>query len=166
MRAHARSGLDPSSGTGARITLRGLVWELPQNVVGALLFAGETARGRVVRVERQEDRVVIETTGTAVSLGHLVFWSQRSNRWHNLDVRNRAHELGHAHQSRMLGPLYLPVVGIPSTARAAFAVAFREITGRKWDGYYRGFPERWADELGGVDRTGTSSRAEHADVRL
>ncbi len=137
---------------GERISLRGLVWELPQSLLGAALFASERARGRIVRVERTKDRVVIETAGTAVSLGHLVFWSRESSRWHTLDVRNRAHELGHAHQSRMLGPLYLPLVGIPSTARAAYAFVYRELTGRKWDGYYRGFPERWADELGGVQR--------------
>ena len=108
-----------------RVTPSALAWELPQTLLGALTYVGERARGRVVRVERERDRVLVETTGTAISLGHLVFWSRCSSRWHTLDARNRAHELGHAHQSRLLGPLYLPVVGIPSTARAIFAFAFR-----------------------------------------
>jgi hypothetical protein len=135
-----------------RIGLRAIAWELPQDVLGALLYVSERIRGRVLRTERESDRFVVETTGTAISLGHVVFWSQRSSRWHDLDARNRRHELGHAEQSRLLGPLYLPAVGVPSTARAIYAFAYREATGRKWDGYYRGFPERWADELGGVTR--------------
>lgn len=135
-----------------RIGLFALAWELPQDVLGALLYASERLRGRVVQTERESDRFVVETKGTAISLGHVVFWSQRSSRWHALDARNRRHELGHAEQSRMLGPLYLPVVGVPSSARALYAVAYREVTGRRWERYYRGFPERWADELGGVAR--------------
>lgn len=153
---------DPSPPTGTaelgvvpladRLSFRSLVWELPQTILGGLLFASERTRGHVLRVEREKDRLVIETTGTAVSLGHVVFWSRCSSRWHSLDERNRAHELGHAHQSRLLGPLYLPIVGVPSSARAAFAFGYREVTGKRWDGYYRGFPERWADQLGGVAR--------------
>lgn len=119
-----------------------MLWELPQNVLGALTFVSERARGRVVHVEREDGRFVVETEGTAISLGHVVFWSRRSSRWHDLD----------AVQSKMLGPLYLPIVGVPSTARAIYAFAYREVTGRKWTRYYDGFPERWADRLGGVDR--------------
>lgn len=133
-------------------SLVSMVWEAPQTTLGALLYVAERARGRIVASERVGARSVHETTGTAISLGRFVFWSRRSSRWHDLDERNRAHELGHAEQSRRLGPLYLPVVGLPSTARAAYAFAYREATGRKWAGYYRGFPERWADELGDVTR--------------
>ena len=52
----------------------------------------------------------------------------------------------------MLGPLYLPVVGLPSISRAAYALVYREVTGRQWTRYYDGFPEDWADRLGGVQR--------------
>lgn len=135
-----------------RIGLRAIAWELPQDLLGALCYASERVRGRVLQTERESDRFVVETAGTAISLGHVVFWSRRSSRWHDLDERNRRHELGHAEQSRLLGPLYLPIVGIASSARAVYAFAYRELTGRKWHGYYAGFPERWADELGGVTR--------------
>jgi len=63
-----------------------------------------------------------------------------------------AHELGHTKQSRLLGPLYLPVVGLPSISRAAYALVHREVTGKQWTGYYEGYPENWADRLGGVCR--------------
>jgi hypothetical protein len=53
----------------------------------------------------------------------------------------------------MLGPLYLPLVGVPSSCRVAYAIAYRALTGRRWDGYFRGYPEDWADRLANVDST-------------
>lgn len=59
------------------------------------------------------------------------------------------HEYGHVRQSRMLGPLYLFVVGIPS--------AINNLRSRKdpkvYENYYNMYPENWADKLGGVTRT-------------
>jgi hypothetical protein len=64
------------------------------------------------------------------------------------------HEFGHCRQSLYLGPLYLLVVGIPSVVRNLWA---RVLVRRGmppyqvglW--YYGGYPERWADRLGGVE---------------
>jgi NADH:ubiquinone oxidoreductase subunit K len=127
-------------------------WELPQNTLGAALFVIEAMTGSIAGVRFERERLMIESKGVAVSLGLLVFWCRRSNRWHDLDERNRDHEWGHSIQSRWLGPLYLPVVGVPSALRSLYAFTYREITGRKWQGYYDGFPERQADRLGGVVR--------------
>jgi hypothetical protein len=129
-----------------------LTWEAPQNGLGLAILAAEAARKRIVSIEVEDGRLVVESKGTGISLGHIVFWSRESSRWHDLDRRNRAHELGHTKQSRMLGWLYLPVVGLPSISRAAYALVYREVTGRQWTGYYSGFPENWADRLGGVER--------------
>jgi hypothetical protein len=74
-----------------------------------------------------------------------------------LDERTRAHEHGHTFQSRLFGPLYLPLVGVPSVSRVLYAIAYRELTGRRWQGYFDGYPEDWADELGGVDRRKAAS---------
>ena len=52
----------------------------------------------------------------------------------------------------MLGPLYLPLVGVPSVLRVIYSVGYREVTGKQWQGYYDGYPEDWADRLGGVSR--------------
>jgi hypothetical protein len=46
----------------------------------------------------------------------------------------------------------LPVVGLPSISRAAYALVFHEMTGQQWTRYYEGYPENWADRLGGVIR--------------
>ncbi len=129
-----------------------LAWEAPQTALGIAMLAAEAVRKRIVQIEVEDGRLVVESTGTGISLGHLVFWSRENSRWHDLDLRNRAHELGHTRQSRLLGWLYLPVVGLPSISRAGYALVYREVTGRQWTRYYEGFPERWADRLGGVDR--------------
>ncbi|MBX7196718.1 MAG: hypothetical protein K1X94_31990 [Sandaracinaceae bacterium] len=135
----------------------GVAWELPQTALGVALLGLELARGHIRSIDLTETsragtRLVCETTGAAISLGHVVLWCRESNRWHELDARNRDHELGHAVQSRILGPLYLPIVGVPSSARAVYAVIHRELRGHKWPRYYQGFPEAWADQLGGVAR--------------
>lgn len=129
-----------------------LVWEAPQSALGVAMLAAEAVRRRIVQMEVEDGRLVVESTGTGISLGHVVFWSREDSRWHDLDVRNRAHELGHTMQSRLLGWLYLPVVGLPSISRAGYALVYRELTGRHWTRYYEGFPENWADRLGGVER--------------
>ena len=116
------------------------------------MLGADAVRTRVVNLEVEDGRLVVESKGTGISLGHIVFWSHESSRWHDLDIRNRAHELGHTKQSRLLGWLYLPVIGLPSISRAAYALAHREVTGRQWTRYYEGYPENWADRLGGVIR--------------
>ncbi|MBW2404929.1 MAG: hypothetical protein JRF42_14240 [Deltaproteobacteria bacterium] len=90
-----------------------LVWEAPQTALGAAMLGAEAARKRIVQIEVEDGRLVVESKGTGISLGHVVFWSRENSRWHDLDVRNRAHELGQ---------------------------------------YYEGYPENWADRLGGVIR--------------
>jgi len=116
------------------------------------MLGAEAVRRRIVRIEVEGGRLVVESSGTGISLGYIVFWSQADSRWHRLDIRNRAHELGHAEQSRMLGWLYLSAIGVPSISRAVYAFFYREVTGRVWEGYYDGYPEDWADRLGGVER--------------
>jgi hypothetical protein len=65
------------------------------------------------------------------------------------------HEYGHSVQSRILGPLYLLAVGLPS---AVFNNLWDRQFHRKWNNmdrlswYYSRYPEKWADKLGGVKR--------------
>ncbi len=129
------------------------LWELPQNALGLALWGVERALGTAVDLERQDGRWMIESKLNAVSLGHFVFWCPpRQSRYFVLDDQTRAHEFGHTFQSRWLGPLYLPLVGLPSVMRVLYAVAYREVTGQRWTHYFDGYPEAWADRLGGVVR--------------
>ena len=60
------------------------------------------------------------------------------------------HEWGHTRQSRMLGPLYLLVIGIPSFV---WACVHKYDPKRPYSYYTDCYCERWADKLGGVKRS-------------
>lgn len=63
-------------------------------------------------------------------------------------ARVLVHEYGHTIQSVILGPLYLPVISIPSGlwCNLPQAVAYRK---KHKVSYYAFYPEKWADHLGG-----------------
>lgn len=125
------------------------LWELPQNLLGAAVFGAAWATRNVARIDREGERWVIDSP-LGVSLGSFVFYNDRGNRYFAPDPLMRRHELGHTFQSRLLGPLYLPLVGVPSVARVVYGIAYREITGARWENYFAGYPESWADRLGGI----------------
>jgi hypothetical protein len=125
-------------------------WELPQILVGFTVFAFLKVKHSVVNMEREEHCFFIETPDTGVSLGWFIFWTPGGNRFPDLVNDCRMHEYGHAKQSAMLGPLYLLIIGIPSISRVLYRKWYRRKTGKNWNNYYKGFPENWADKLGGV----------------
>lgn len=140
----------PRARRGARAAL-GLLWELPQTTLGAAVVATLGALGRIEEVRRARGRIFVRTdAGIGVSLGHVVLVSTADSPFVPVGDENVDHEYGHAVQSRRLGPLYLLLVGVPSVARVGFAVAHKVVLGRRWDGYYRGYPESEADRLGSV----------------
>jgi len=129
------------------------LWELPQNVLGAAVYGVLRVSGRVRSTEHARGRLFVEADGVAISLGWFVYWCRPiTTRYFHIDRAVKEHEFGHTFQSRWLGPLYLPVVGVPSTLRNAYQLGYRELTGRRWEGYFDGFPEKWADDLAGLDR--------------
>lgn len=134
--------------------LASLLWEQPQTALGALNLGVQTLARNVAALSWTRGRVMVRLRGDgAVSLGLFVFYSDRDNAVIPVGAENIDHERGHAVQSRRLGPLYLPLVGVPSVLRVGYAVAHKLATGRRWGGYYEGWPERQADVLGGVDRS-------------
>lgn len=121
------------------------LWQLPQNLLGLIIFVGYLCGLRREYVECRGRKVfVYDGFPGGVSLGNFIFvGSFEPGSW---DVVR--HECGHAIQSLMLGPLYLIVVGLPSLVWAGL----HRWTGlRKYD-YYAFYTERWADRLGGVER--------------
>jgi hypothetical protein len=126
------------------------VWELPQIVLGLLVWVVMKYKKRIVTIEPERYRIFVETPDTGVSLGWFVYWTPAGNRFTHLTNDCRMHEYGHAKQSTLLGPLYLVVVGIPSLMRVLYRKWYYKKYGIKWENYYKGFPENWADRLGGV----------------
>lgn len=134
------------------------LWELPQNLAGLLLGLLFLALQKVRRVRVEGGCVYFATDDLSVSLGRFLF-CQHGMR------RIERHEWGHSIQSRMLGPLYLIVVGVPSVARNLYSRAYRRRTGRRWPRYYAGFPERWAERLAEARLAAQRRQREHLRKR-
>lgn len=117
------------------------LWQLPQNILGLLYIF-------ISKGEYQycSGDVHIFTTASkygSVSLGNFVFVSVRSS---NLQY-TLAHEMGHAIQSKYLGPLYLIVIGIPSFLWALSRRYSRKLRNKN---YYSFYTEKWANGLAGL----------------
>lgn len=78
---------------------------------------------------------VVTEWKASVSLGMFVFVSTKN---HEL----LRHEYSHTIQSLILGPLYLPVIGLPSIVWAGF---FRNYRKRRNIPYRSFYTEKWAD---------------------
>lgn len=126
------------------------IWELPQNLLGLVVYLVIKSRKKIINTEKEAHRLFIETPNMGVSLGWLVFWTPAGNRFPHLTNDCRMHEYGHSLQSAMLGPFYLIVVGIPSILRVMYSKWYFRRNGKGWKNYFSGFPESWADKLGGV----------------
>lgn len=114
------------------------LWQLPQNLLG-LAFLMFLSPSTVVHdyghtVVRQSKRM-----RGGISLGGYIFVQE------HVAVVTISHEMGHAKQSLMLGPLYLLVIGLPSILWAGL---HGYIAPRK--SYYWFYTERWANRLGGI----------------
>ena len=114
-------------------------WQLPQNLLGWLLTR-VMSPGMAYRYHGTKIVCSRRMRG-GISLGRYIILSERMD--HPTCI---LHEWGHTRQSRMLGPLYLPVVGIPSLLWAIWWRPSRSVS------YYSFYTERWADRLAGIRR--------------
>lgn len=114
------------------------LWQLPQNLLGLLflLVLKRETRHRLGSILFY----FLDTFPGGITLGEYIIVGTKQA----LTVR---HEFGHVVQSRILGPLYLLVIGLPSLL---WAWLHRYIAPDK--SYYWFYTERWADRLGGVER--------------
>lgn len=124
-----------------------LLWQLPQLFLSLVVGIFFEAFGRVKEKTWIDDPLddipawYISPMSGAFSLGLAVFIHDPLRS----DPLCR-HEYGHCLQSRILGPFYLLVIGIPSLLWAAYHTAFRPKRS-----YYWFYTERWANRLGGVE---------------
>ena len=131
-------------------------WELPQTFVGFLVWLIQG--WQPLQVYRGS--IVTDTANFGVSLGGFIF-SMGKSAFQKLGYPKQLaesdaelcirHEGGHAVQSRILGPLYLLIVGIPSLVMNLMS-SWSLTYGKRifWKNYYKRFPENWADRLGGI----------------
>ncbi len=110
-------------------------WCLPQTALGLIIQIIYKVKDR----KKYKLATVIELNASfGVSLGKYILIGSNNE-------KTIKHEYGHTLQNFIFGPLYLIIIGIPSVVRNILS-RFIEID------YYKGYPERWADQLGGVNR--------------
>lgn len=125
------------------------IWQLPQNIAGLAvwMYYERKAHGKSSRQLLRGVRYLRTFSigsGKALALGEYVVL----NWFASHDTAD--HEFGHVRQSRMLGPLYLPLIGLQSLCHAA--VHYDLCGKKKYKPYTHFWTERWADRLGGVRR--------------
>ena len=112
-------------------------WGFPQTLIGAVIY--------LMRRKCPHDRY----RGTVVT-----YWNQRGSLGVGMflflgcdDPQVRVHEYGHAVQSMILGPLFLPVMGLPSLLWCNLP-ACRRLRKEKGVSYYAFYPEKNANFCG------------------
>ncbi len=100
--------------------------------------------------------VTVWKNNSSVSLGLFVFitedpyfYEKLKDSYSKQELFDRllVHEYGHTMQSLILGPLYLLVMGIPSTLWG-FLPSLSKMRKEKQISYFSFFTERWANSLG------------------
>lgn len=126
------------------------IWQLPQNLCG-LIYRYCIGKKNLQKVENDDSRsvdaeVYLKQSPGGVTLGRYIFiWQSFSDQYMTIK-----HECGHVKQSRILGPLYLIIIGIPSILHAWL----NDYIGccRRHGSYYHFYTEKTADKLMGIIR--------------
>lgn len=120
------------------------LWGLPQNLAGGVLYLYYRLKGCSHFSYQGALAVIWPRSKGSMSLGRFLFLQPD---WRPGDHRLLAHEYGHTIQSLILGPLYLPLVGLPSILWAGLPY-FNRLRRRTRRSYYSVYPENWADRFG------------------
>ena len=117
------------------------IWQLPQHIVAIIYFGYLVMMCKDLGVDsRYKQATVIPCIMRgAVTLGDYVFVGLNSE--YRKTVK---HELGHTIQSKILGPLYLIVIGIPSITYCGLRRLFPSLRKKN---YYDFFSEKSANYL-------------------
>lgn len=130
------------------------IWQLPQNIIGFIITRFSTS-STVYDIAGRKFRVwfVPYLFRCGVSLGEYIIFDEKAYRRYDgtpMLAKIVNHEAGHTLQSRMLGPLYLIAVGLPSML---LNNVWDRLLHRRWswnrrnEWYYSRYPEKWADDL-------------------
>lgn len=129
-----------------------LIWELPQNILGALLFIFFAVFSDSVILDDDDSlEMYSPMMRGAISLGIFRVYAYKylGNGARYVELVRKHEKEGHRKQSMMLGPLYLIVIGLPSLVWAALHSYVKRLGAVD---YYSFYTERWADRLAGVKR--------------
>lgn len=115
------------------------IWQLPQNMVGFVMWLYFKLSGDLEMIVKNKYSQVYRSKNMlgGISLGTFAFVSNNLGQ-NEVYVK---HEIGHMWDSKLMGPLYLLIVGLPSLLNAMFG--FTKC-------YYSFFCEAWANKHGGI----------------
>lgn len=124
------------------------IWQLPQNLLG-VIWRNIKKDSIITPISNNDIKSVgakayLIKAGDTVTLGKYVFISQ-TYRDQGMTIK---HECGHVKQSKMLGPLYLIVIGVPSILHRWL----NDYIGcDEENGYSHFYTEKYADKLMGIN---------------
>lgn len=124
-------------------------WEIVQNIVGFTYWFFGPKNCKVITTNNGETKkvwfreLVRNNKEEAVTIGEFIFLDDQYQHdgWKYALEACYKHEYGHVVQSRILGPLWLLIIGVPSLIHACL---YRE---NKTYNYYDFYTERWANTL-------------------
>lgn len=129
------------------------IWGFPQSLLGLINF--------LIHIKEKHylyhGAVITEWNNkSSVSLGMFVFvtaepffYEELKDEYskEELSARLLVHEYGHTIQSLLIGPLYLIVIGIPSTLWGFLPYFYNKRKNERLS-YFSFFTEKWANQLG------------------
>ena len=122
------------------------IWQFPQHIIAyVIILINCKSIKLMVSKDGISHYLVDHLFDSAISLGNYIFLdSDRS-----VSKKAVKHEYGHQLQSKRLGWLYLIIIGIPSVIGN---IIYRKTKFKPYGDYYKQPWEKWADELGNVNR--------------
>lgn len=107
------------------------LWQAPQNIVGLITYKcynGYEICTKEVCGDNIRCKLSISIPG-GITLGQYIILN---------NIQYLSHELGHTKQSKILGPSYLLIIGLPSIVHAGWC----RLKGNK-NNYYDFYTEHW-----------------------
>lgn len=133
-------------------------WGAVQTFLGFILFLFNFNRPHFFY---RNAMVTVWKNRSGLSLGAFIFVpSFKDTSRTGIQRRIIVHEYGHTIQSLILGPLYLPVIGLPSLIWNNVPALERRRIRRNYS-YYSFYTERWANHLGELITKEKSLRPEN-----
>lgn len=123
------------------------VWQLPQNLLGLILLL-IYKHEKIYHKLNGKIFYFTDEMPSGISLGNYIIMNREDKE------DGMKHEYGHSIQSRILGPIYLIIIGLPSLIGNIYdKIAHAHWPyGKSYKWYYNQPWEKWADKLGHVNR--------------
>ena len=130
-------------------------WGIVQNICGLVVFLILKVKNPNNKLIRYNGAIISQwSVNGSMGLGMFIFDGHQNKDDHEETI---VHEYGHTVQSAILGPLFIPLIGIPSFIWANFPY-FVRLRKRKKISYMNLYCEKWASNWG--ERVVQNNRAD------